>query len=93
MPVTFRSSLSFSTTVTLVATQGPLFVTVMMNWTESVTLTTVTFPVTTFVITRSTVGSAVMLVTFALSFSGLVSFSYGFTVTTFVKIPGAITLA
>ena len=48
--------------------------------------------VTSFVISRSTTGNAVMFLIESLLFDMFVSFSYELTLTSFPKLPGAFTL-
>ena len=70
---------------------GPLFVTLIVNFTLSVTFATVTL--TSFTIAKSTTGNAVMFSIVSMLFDMFVSFSVLVTTTTFEIVPFEMTLA
>ena len=84
----FNLESNLSNTLTPVALEGPLFLTVIVYSTRSVTLTTVTL--TTLLILISTTGKEVTLSELPLLLDLFVSFSLLVTLTLFSTVPFAI---
>ena len=80
-------------TLTSVAVQGPWLITVIVNSTSSDTLTTLCPYVTSFVISKSTIDSAVMFSMESLLFEIFVSLSMDVTRTSFAIVPFEMTFA
>ena len=84
---------NFSVTLTSVASQGPLFLTVTVNMIESPRYTTFDSTLTVLLISKSTASIAVMFGMLALLLEAFVSFSLPNIATKLVKFPGEITSA